>query len=74
MGVVVDAVAETYSIAEADIRPAPPIGVINQEFIRGLATLDDKMIVVLDVDAMMNSGELALTDRITRQSDEGEQG
>ncbi len=60
MGLVVDAVAETYSIAKEDIRPAPMMGRgIDPEFIEGLATVEDKMVIMLDIDHLMNTGGLA---------------
>ncbi len=61
MGIIVDAVAETYSLATDQIQVSPQIGgVINSEFITGLVAHDDKMIVLMDIDQLMNSGELAV--------------
>lgn len=60
MGVVVDAVAETYSVSDSDIAPPPQIkGAIDTEFLQGLLTVEEHMIVILNVDELMNSGELA---------------
>lgn len=61
MGIVVDAVAETYTLSMEDIQPAPQFGgVINTEFINGLVANEDKMIVLMDIDELMNSDELAV--------------
>ncbi|WP_286239179.1 chemotaxis protein CheW [Neptuniibacter halophilus] len=61
MGIVVDAVAETYTLSADQIQPAPQIGgVINTEFITGLVAQEDKMIVLMDIDELMNSDELAI--------------
>lgn len=61
MGIIVDAVAETYTLSQDEIQPAPQIGgVINTEFIMGLVAQDEKMIVLMDIDELMNSGELAI--------------
>lgn len=61
MGVVVDAVAETYNIADSSLSPAPSMqGQIAQEFLKGLVTIDETMIVILNVDELMNSDELAV--------------
>ena len=61
MGIIVDAVAETYSLATDQIQVSPQIGgVINSEFITGLVAHEDKMIVLMDIDQLMNSGELAV--------------
>lgn len=59
MGMVVDAVSEVYSLAQADLKPAPDFGgAISTESIKGLATLDDKMLILLDVDELMNNSVL----------------
>lgn len=61
MGIIVDAVAETYTLSLDQIQPAPQIGGgIKAEFITGLVAHDDKMIVLMDIDELMNSDELAI--------------
>ncbi|MFP8965272.1 chemotaxis protein CheW [Pokkaliibacter sp. CJK22405] len=65
MGIVVDSVEETYAVDPASIHAAPHVGdVIDAEFIRGLISVDNKMIVLLDVDKLLNSAELAIDDLI----------
>ncbi|OQW93371.1 MAG: chemotaxis protein CheW [Beggiatoa sp. IS2] len=66
MGIVVDAVSDVYDITGDDIKPPPDFGsVISIEFIKGLVTVDDKMVIVLDIDRLLNSAELALTEQVT---------
>lgn len=61
MGLVVDAVHETYDIPLSEIKPAPEVGsAIDSEYIEGLASIDDCMVVILDIDCLMNSKELAV--------------
>ncbi|PIE25535.1 MAG: chemotaxis protein CheW [Neptuniibacter caesariensis] len=61
MGVVVDAVAETYTLSSDRIQPAPKIGgAISSEFIMGLVAQDDRMVILVDIDELMNSNELAI--------------
>lgn len=61
MGIIVDAVAETYSLPNDQIQPAPQMGtVINSEFITGLVASQDRMIVLINIDELMNSDELAV--------------
>lgn len=61
MGIIVDAVAETYNLDPDEIQPAPQMGgVINSEYITGLVAQGEKMVVLMDVDELMNSGELAV--------------
>lgn len=60
MGLLVDAFAETYDIAVKNIKPAPGnISVIDDEFIIGLTTVDEKMLILLDVDSLLSSKELS---------------
>ena len=57
MGIVVDAVSEVYNISTEGMKPSPDFGTsISMDFVHGLATVDDKMIIVLDIDRLLNSG------------------
>lgn len=59
MGIVVDAVSEVYNIDDEALKPAPDFGqAISTDFVRGLGTVDDKMIIVLDIDHLLNSSVL----------------
>ena len=64
MGVVVDAVSDVYGLSLEDMQTAPDLGDhVNTNYIRGLAAVDEKMVVVLDIDALLegdmrNSAEL----------------
>ena len=61
VGIVVDAVADVYTMAPEHLHPAPHFGSpIDAEFVKGLAPLDDKMIITLDIDRLLNAGELAM--------------
>ncbi|RKZ38917.1 MAG: chemotaxis protein CheW [Gammaproteobacteria bacterium] len=67
MGIVVDAVSDVYDVAENEIKPPPNFGsVINTEFVRGLATVDEKMVIVLDLDRLLNSAELAIVESLSQ--------
>jgi len=55
MGVVVDAVSEVYHISEDELKDAPDLGyAINMDYMKGMATVDEKMIIVLDIDHLMS--------------------
>jgi purine-binding chemotaxis protein CheW len=65
MGMVVDAVSDVYSVAGEQLKPPPDFGgAISTKYLTGLATVDDKMIIVLDIDQLLNAGELAVVDMI----------
>lgn len=60
MGLVVDAVADTYNISNDDTALAPMMGEgLDPKFIEALATVDEKMVILLDIDYLLNSEALA---------------
>ena len=65
MGVVVDAVSDVYNVPVNDVKASPDFGTaVDTEFVTGLATIDEKMIIVLDIDHMLNAAELAVVDKL----------
>ena len=63
MGIVVDGVSDVYNMPEDQIKPSPDFGAaVDTAFIRGLATVNEKMVIMLDIDHMLNSSELAMLD------------
>jgi purine-binding chemotaxis protein CheW len=66
MGLVVDAVSDVHNVDGECLKPPPEFGsAIDTEFVKGLATVDEKMIIVLDIDYLLNSEELATVDSLT---------
>lgn len=58
MGIVVDAVSDVYNVGDENMQPTPDFGAgIHTEFIKGLATLDEKMVILLDIDHLLNSDD-----------------
>lgn len=59
VGVVVDAVSEVYKLEVGDIRDAPDFGnCIDSRFIKGMATIDSKIIILLDSEKLLDVNEL----------------
>ncbi|WP_370978913.1 chemotaxis protein CheW [Agaribacterium sp. ZY112] len=55
MGIVVDAVSDVYALADSDMREAPDLGAsINTDVIKGLVNVDEKMVILLDIDRLLN--------------------
>src|SRR5688572_2947075 len=55
-GIVVDAVSEVYSVPQDDIKPAPELGaMMDGACVRGLASVDNKMVMLLDIDRLVTS-------------------
>jgi purine-binding chemotaxis protein CheW len=66
MGMVVDAVSEVYNISEEMMRETPELGgAISTEFIKGLVTIDEKMIILLDIDLMVSPEHLNIHEKIS---------
>jgi len=56
MGVVVDAVSDVHNIGADQLQPPPEFGSdVDTRFMRGLATVEDKMLIVLDIDHLLTS-------------------
>lgn len=59
VGVVVDAVSDVYKIGVKDIRDPPDFGrKVDSCFIKGMATIEDKIIILLDCDKLLDADEL----------------
>jgi purine-binding chemotaxis protein CheW len=64
MGIVVDAVSDVYNIDSAEIKPAPDFGsVVSIEFVSGLVSIQEKMLIILDIDHVLNSGDLSIAEK-----------
>lgn len=63
MGIVVDAVSEVYNVAQHDLKPSPEFGgEVRVDFVKGLATVDKKMVIILNIDHLLNSDDLVLNE------------
>jgi purine-binding chemotaxis protein CheW len=61
IGAVVDAVADVVTLNADIIKPAPQFeSSIEARFILGLADLDERMLIVMNMDALMSGPELGL--------------
>jgi len=65
MGMVVDSVSDVTTLAPDQIKPAPEMGsAFNGEYLMGLGTLDERMLILIDIDRLMSSSEMGLIDRM----------
>lgn len=59
VGIVVEAVSEVYKLDASAIRKAPAFGhKVDSCFLQGLATIEDKLIILLDTNALLSEDEL----------------
>ncbi|GAA5183678.1 chemotaxis protein CheW [Niveibacterium umoris] len=63
VGVVVDGVSDVLTLAPEQIRPAPEFtSAIRTEYILGLASVAERMLILLDIERLMSASEMALVD------------
>ena len=64
IGVVVDAVSDVIHLAPGDIKAAPGLGsIVDSGFLEGLATTGDRMILLVEIEKFLSSGELNLVNQ-----------
>ena len=64
IGMVVDAVSDVTSLKADQVRPAPDFGsVLDTAYIDGLATVDERMIIVIDIEKLMTAEDMGLVDQ-----------
>ena len=63
VGIVVDGVSDVTSLRPDQIHPAPEFAAtVDTKYIQGLTTLEDRMLIVVDITRLMLSSEMALVD------------
>lgn len=61
VGVVVDGVSDVIALAPEAIKPAPEFGsVLDTQYILGLATVDGHLLIIIDIEKLMGSRDMAL--------------
>ncbi len=59
MGIVVDTVSEVVTISRQNVEPAPNFGSrLRSEYIKGMAKIRDRVIIILDIDLILTDEEL----------------
>jgi purine-binding chemotaxis protein CheW len=60
---VVDGVSDVLEIEASEMKAVPDIVAnIDTQYITGLATSEEQMIILVDIERLMNSHEMALVD------------
>jgi purine-binding chemotaxis protein CheW len=60
IGVVVDAVSDVVRLAAGEVKPAPTLAAaIDSACVRGLAPVDGRMLIIVDIARLMASRDLA---------------
>jgi purine-binding chemotaxis protein CheW len=65
VGMVVDSVSDVTTLSPDQIKPAPEMGTaLNTDYLIGLGTIDQRMLILVDIDKLMSSTEMGLIDKI----------
>ncbi len=62
-GMVVDSVSDVTTLTPEQLKPAPEMGTaFTSDFLIGLGTIDERMLILIDIDKLMSSPEMGLSD------------
>ncbi|HJV86610.1 MAG TPA: chemotaxis protein CheW [Noviherbaspirillum sp.] len=65
VGMVVDSVSDVITLSPDQVKPAPEMGTaLNTDYLIGLGTVDQRMLILVDIDKLMSSAEMGLIDKI----------
>ncbi|MFA6922075.1 MAG: chemotaxis protein CheW [Gallionella sp.] len=63
VGIVVDGVSDVIALSAEQIKPAPEFSsAMDTQYITGLGTVDDRMIIVVDIEKLMTSRDMDLVE------------
>ncbi len=64
MGIVVDGVSDVLTLEAEQMRPTPGFGsVIDTEYIMGLGTVEERMLILIDIEKLMGSSDMGLIEQ-----------
>ena len=65
VGMVVDSVSDVITLSPDQVKPAPEMGTaLNTDYLIGLGTVDQRMLILVDIDRLMSSSEMGLIENI----------
>jgi purine-binding chemotaxis protein CheW len=65
MGIVVDSVSDVITLKPEQIKPAPEMGsVLDTGYLIGLGTIDERMLILVDIDTLMSSSDMGLIEKL----------
>jgi len=64
VGMVVDSVSDVITLSKDQMRSPPDVaGAIGTSFVRGLGTIKDRLLILLDIQKLMASEEMGLVEK-----------
>lgn len=65
VGMVVDSVSDVTTLKPEQVKPAPEMGTtFDSDYLIGLGTLGERMLILVDIDKLMSSAEMGLIEKI----------
>ena len=65
IGMVVDGVSDVVALSPEQIKVAPEMGAaMDTDYITGLGTLNDQMLILVDIEKLMSSEEMQVMDQV----------
>ena len=63
VGMVVDSVSDVTTLTPEQVKPAPEMGTaFSSDYMIGLGTIDERMLILVNIDKLMSSEEMGLMD------------
>ena len=63
VGMVVDTVSDVITLKSEEIKPPPEMGAaFGTDYLVGIGTHDERMLILIDIDKLMSSAEMGLID------------
>lgn len=70
VGIVVDGVSDVITLTPDQIRPSPDFAsTFDTRYITGLGTVDGRMLILVDIEKLMTSADMALMDEAMAMKD-----
>lgn len=65
VGMVVDSVSDVTTLLPEQIKPAPEMGTaLDTDYLIGLGTLDERILILVDIDKLMGSQDMGLIEKL----------
>jgi purine-binding chemotaxis protein CheW len=69
IGIVVDGVSDVLDLNQSQISPVPElVSNIDTKYLLGLGSVDERMLILVDIEQLMSSQEMALMETVASQT------
>ncbi len=65
IGMVVDSVSDVITLTAEQVKPAPQMGMaLNTDYLIGLGTVEERMLILVDITRLMSSSEVGFIEKL----------